>query len=120
MLFLHDLTRRSEIAYEAADAEIAAQGDAALDLLAEELRLAHDALGEITRRVTPDALPGEIFGRFCLERAPTLLNGDRPPTRRSGLPETAAGPLDRHGSTPQVPETTTCRTGISSGHERGR
>ena len=45
---------------------IAAQGDAALDLLAEELRLAHDALGEITGRVTPDALLGEIFGRFCI------------------------------------------------------
>jgi len=45
---------------------IATQGDAALDLLAEELRLAHDALGEITGRVTPDALLGEIFGRFCI------------------------------------------------------
>ena len=44
----------------------AAQGDAALDLLAEELRLAHDALGEITGAFTADDLLGEIFGRFCI------------------------------------------------------
>ncbi|HNK18420.1 MAG TPA: 50S ribosome-binding GTPase, partial [Piscinibacter sp.] len=45
---------------------LAAQGDAALDLLAEELRLAHDALGEITGAFTADDLLGEIFGRFCI------------------------------------------------------
>jgi tRNA modification GTPase len=44
----------------------AANADAALDLLAEELRLAHDALGEITGAFTSDALLGEIFGRFCI------------------------------------------------------
>lgn len=38
----------------------------ALDLFAEELRLAHDALGEIIGQFTPDALLGEIFGRFCI------------------------------------------------------
>jgi tRNA modification GTPase len=38
----------------------------ALDLFAEELRLAHDALGEITGRMTADDLLGEIFGRFCI------------------------------------------------------
>jgi len=38
----------------------------ALDLLAEELRLAHDALGEITGAFTPDDLLGEIFSRFCI------------------------------------------------------
>jgi tRNA modification GTPase len=43
-----------------------AQGDRALELLAEELRLAHNALGEITGRVTADELLGEIFGRFCI------------------------------------------------------
>jgi tRNA modification GTPase len=37
-----------------------------LDLLAEELRLAHDALGEITGQFTPDDLLGEIFSRFCI------------------------------------------------------
>ena len=39
---------------------------AALDLLAEELRLAHDALGEITGAFTSDDLLGEIFSRFCI------------------------------------------------------
>jgi tRNA modification GTPase len=38
----------------------------ALDLFAEELRLAHDALGEITGRMTADELLGEIFARFCI------------------------------------------------------
>jgi tRNA modification GTPase len=45
---------------------LADRADAALDLLAEELRLAHDALGEITGRMSADALLGEIFGRFCI------------------------------------------------------
>ena len=44
----------------------AARADAALDLLAEELRLAHDALGEITGAFSSDELLGEIFGRFCI------------------------------------------------------
>jgi tRNA modification GTPase len=44
----------------------AARHDAALDLLAEELRLAHDALGEITGAFTSDDLLGEIFSRFCI------------------------------------------------------
>ncbi|MFM2052616.1 MAG: tRNA uridine-5-carboxymethylaminomethyl(34) synthesis GTPase MnmE [Pseudomonadota bacterium] len=44
----------------------AAQADAALDLLAEELRLAHDALGEIVGAYTPDDLLGDIFTRFCI------------------------------------------------------
>ena len=45
---------------------LAAQGDAALDLLAEELRLAHRSLGEITGQFGADELLGEIFGRFCM------------------------------------------------------
>jgi tRNA modification GTPase len=44
----------------------AACGDQVLDLFAEELRLAHDALGEITGRVHSDDLLGVIFGRFCI------------------------------------------------------
>jgi tRNA modification GTPase len=36
------------------------------ELAAEELRRAHDALGEITGRMQPDELLGEIFGRFCI------------------------------------------------------
>jgi tRNA modification GTPase len=50
-----------EIAQHHAD-----QRDAALDLFAEELRLAHQALGEITGQFTADDLLGEIFGRFCI------------------------------------------------------
>jgi tRNA modification GTPase len=38
----------------------------ALDLLAEELRLAHQALGEITGAFTADDLLGEIFSKFCI------------------------------------------------------
>ena len=45
---------------------LAARGDAVLELLAEELRLAHDALGEITGAFTPDDLLGVIFSRFCI------------------------------------------------------
>ncbi|HEV6968001.1 tRNA uridine-5-carboxymethylaminomethyl(34) synthesis GTPase MnmE [Roseateles sp.] len=45
---------------------IAAQRDAALDLLAEELRLAHDALGEITGAFSADELLGVIFSSFCI------------------------------------------------------
>ncbi len=38
----------------------------ALDLLAEELRLSHNALSEITGEFTSNDLLGEIFGRFCI------------------------------------------------------
>jgi len=44
----------------------AAARDAALDLLAEELRLAHRALCEITGEFSNEDLLGEIFGRFCI------------------------------------------------------
>jgi len=36
------------------------------ELLAEELRLAQDALGDITGRTTPDDLLGRIFADFCI------------------------------------------------------
>jgi tRNA modification GTPase len=49
----------------AADAH-AAQRDAVLDLLAEELRLAAKALSEITGEFTADDLLGAIFSRFCI------------------------------------------------------
>lgn len=48
-----------------ADALLAAQAEH-LDLLAEELRLAQQALGEITGEFTADDLLGEIFSRFCI------------------------------------------------------
>jgi tRNA modification GTPase len=47
-------------------AEQAAAGDTALELFAEELRLAHDALSEITGAFSSDDLLGEIFGNFCI------------------------------------------------------
>ena len=48
-------------------AQAAAELDAErLELAAEDLRVAHDALGEITGRVTPDDLLGHIFSTFCI------------------------------------------------------
>ncbi len=44
----------------------AAATPAALDLMAEELRMAHEALGEITGAFSADDLLGEIFSRFCI------------------------------------------------------
>lgn len=44
-----------------------AQADSSrLELVAEQLRLAHDALGSIMGANTPDDLLGEIFSRFCI------------------------------------------------------
>ena len=37
-----------------------------LELAAEELRLAHEALGEITGRMSADDLLGRIFSSFCI------------------------------------------------------
>jgi len=54
---------RAHLGHAAAHAE---QGAAALELFAEELRLAHDALGEITGAFAADDLLGAIFGRFCI------------------------------------------------------
>ncbi len=42
------------------------QERAGFELVAEELRLAHQALGEITGAVTSDALLGAIFAGFCI------------------------------------------------------
>jgi tRNA modification GTPase len=49
-----------------AAAEHAALGTQALELFAEELRLAQEALGEITGAFSADDLLGEIFSRFCI------------------------------------------------------
>ncbi|MDE2121196.1 MAG: tRNA uridine-5-carboxymethylaminomethyl(34) synthesis GTPase MnmE [Betaproteobacteria bacterium] len=43
-----------------------AQAQPALELLAEELRLAHVELMGITGEVSADELLGDIFGRFCI------------------------------------------------------
>ncbi len=40
--------------------------NAAAEVVAEELRLAHLALGEITGETTPDDLLGSIFATFCI------------------------------------------------------
>jgi len=61
---VHALQRaRQHLALAAAHGE---RGNAALELFAEELRLAHDALGEITGAFTSEDLLGAIFGRFCI------------------------------------------------------
>ena len=60
-----DALRRTRLHLDLAAAHAGA-GNAALELLAEELRLAHDALVEITGAFTPDDLLGAIFGRFCI------------------------------------------------------
>jgi tRNA modification GTPase len=48
------------------DQAAARLGEGAGELAAEELRLAQDALGELTGRVDADALLGRIFSSFCI------------------------------------------------------
>jgi tRNA modification GTPase len=62
----HVMALRSTATHLAQAADHAAQADAALDLFAEELRLAHLALQSITGQFSADDLLGEIFGRFCI------------------------------------------------------
>ena len=59
---LEALARTAEHLEQAADR----LGEGAGELAAEELRLAHEALGEITGRVDADALLGRIFASFCI------------------------------------------------------
>jgi tRNA modification GTPase len=61
---LHALKRVDAHLMEAA-ALLARQAQA-LDLLAEELRLAQNALSEITGEFSADDLLGVIFSRFCI------------------------------------------------------
>lgn len=60
-------TRHIE-ALQAAQGHLAAAAGVTdrLELYAEELRLAHEALGSITGEYTPDDLLGEIFSKFCI------------------------------------------------------
>ena len=62
----HLLALKSAQAHLNAAAELAAQHDRALDLFAEELRLAQDRLSSITGAFTSDDLLGVIFSRFCI------------------------------------------------------
>ena len=57
--------RQAQAHLQAAQAHAAVR-DAALDLLAEELRLAHTALQAITGVFSNEDLLGEIFSRFCI------------------------------------------------------
>ncbi|MES3004456.1 MAG: tRNA uridine-5-carboxymethylaminomethyl(34) synthesis GTPase MnmE [Pseudomonadota bacterium] len=57
--------RRVEEHLSIATSHLAAQAQS-LDLLAEELRLAQNALGEITGEFTADDLLGVIFSSFCI------------------------------------------------------
>ena len=56
------LQRASALLAEAVDGFVSARPE----LAADSLRRAHDALGEITGRVLPDALLGHIFATFCI------------------------------------------------------
>ncbi len=59
-----DALRRAQARHDAAVRHFTAR--AGMELVAEELRLAHDALGEITGRFTDDDLLGRIFASFCI------------------------------------------------------
>jgi tRNA modification GTPase len=59
-----DALRRARANLEAAQTQLA--GRAGAEIVAEELRLAHQELGEITGRVTSDELLGQIFASFCI------------------------------------------------------
>lgn len=61
--------RHVEALRDAADAVDAARGTLAaqhLELAAESLRIAHDAIGAITGAILPDDLLGHIFSSFCI------------------------------------------------------
>ncbi|WP_434990589.1 tRNA uridine-5-carboxymethylaminomethyl(34) synthesis GTPase MnmE [Xanthomonas melonis] len=58
-----DALRRAEQHADAADLELRFEQ---LELAAEELRLAQDALGEITGKLSADELLGKIFSSFCI------------------------------------------------------
>lgn len=66
------LARRRHLDALERAAEFLVQGQAQLEgygageLLAEDLRAAQGALGEITGQITPDELLGKIFGSFCI------------------------------------------------------
>ena len=59
-----DALRRARGHVEAAELQL--EGFRAGELVAEELRDAHDALGEITGKVTTEELLGRIFATFCI------------------------------------------------------
>lgn len=58
-----DALTRADLALRSARAEC---DGGFIDLCADDLRRCHDALGEITGRVTPDDLLGAVFSTFCI------------------------------------------------------
>ncbi|WP_153101562.1 tRNA uridine-5-carboxymethylaminomethyl(34) synthesis GTPase MnmE [Paraburkholderia hayleyella] len=62
----HLVALRAAQTHLALAAQHASQNAAALDLFAEELRLAQEALNSITGEFTSDDLLGVIFSRFCI------------------------------------------------------
>ena len=58
------MQRSAQSLFELAAARLAER--ASFELVAEELRQAHDALGEITGAVGSDELLGAIFSGFCI------------------------------------------------------
>jgi tRNA modification GTPase len=62
----HLLALKSAQSHLIVASELAAQNDSALDLFAEELRLAQDRLSSITGAFNSDDLLGVIFSRFCI------------------------------------------------------
>jgi tRNA modification GTPase len=59
-----DALERARSLFELAEARLAER--ASFELVAEELREAHQALGEITGEVSSDALLGAVFATFCI------------------------------------------------------
>jgi tRNA modification GTPase len=59
-----DALTRAQSLFELAAARLAER--ASFELVAEELRQAHEALGEITGEVSSDELLGAIFSNFCI------------------------------------------------------
>jgi tRNA modification GTPase len=62
----HLIALKTARSHLSAAAELAEQNDQALDLFAEELRLAQERLNSITGEFTSDDLLGVIFSRFCI------------------------------------------------------
>jgi tRNA modification GTPase len=59
-----DALARAQSLFEVAEGRLAER--ASFELVAEELRQAHQALGEITGEVSSDALLGAVFATFCI------------------------------------------------------
>jgi tRNA modification GTPase len=59
-----DALARAQSLFEVAEGRLGER--ASFELVAEELRQAHQALGEITGEVSSDALLGAVFATFCI------------------------------------------------------